>query len=148
MSRRKIKRRNKMTNNSFQNTDQFYSNFQDAFESASFTRFDDDEYSQMITYIDSHKYLSDHYVFDNSSACLKMINAAATILLKESLDEIECLSAIVLLGHSPCQQAIDALTLFSKKGHKHSHTARFALEECMTFFIVAYPKTNTSTQCM
>ncbi|MBN1653173.1 MAG: hypothetical protein JXA30_05295 [Deltaproteobacteria bacterium] len=44
--------------------------------------------------------------------------------------ETELLRAIAILGHSPCQEALHALDIFAKSGHRFASVARLALSEC------------------
>jgi hypothetical protein len=91
-----------------------------------------------IAYVRAHALLPVTYLFDGSAGAVIAVEKAAADLERFNADPITRMGAIVLLGHSPCKRAVDALSIFIERGDDFSETAECALNECLSLFVSPY----------
>ncbi len=84
-----------------------------------------------IRYLNAHQLIPYDYHFDPIRDHSR-VEVAATTLEKRDATEAEILRAIVLLGHSPCDTALETLYRWSNSDHLFASVARFALSECQS----------------
>jgi hypothetical protein len=82
-----------------------------------------------ILYLEAHQLIPNDYRFDPIRNGDQVKTAAAT-LDKPDVTTAEFLRAIVILGHSPCDQALETLERWSNTDHPYASVARVALREC------------------
>ena len=92
----------------------------------------------MIPYIKAHALLPVGYFYDGSVAAVVTVEKAANELMGARTNGVDRLRAILVLGHSPCKRAVEALSAFAKTDHALAETAGFALSECLQLFMTPY----------
>lgn len=93
---------------------------------------------ELKSYIQAHALLPPSYVFDGTVGAKLLVERAAAVVDTSTNEDEETISAIVLLGHSPCERAIQTLTTFAETAHPLAGTARFALIECIKLYTTPY----------
>jgi hypothetical protein len=83
-------------------------------------------------YIGAHDLMPQLYVFDGGPESMAEVEEASVTLALELVDEAETARAIAILGHSPCQQAIVALTRATDLPYPFGRMAHHALAECIS----------------
>ena len=128
MSRRKIQRKSSSETNP-NNPDRMYFstyNFATGQQVSTYT----DNPESAATYIQAHMLLPPDFDFDGSEECMTIVQHAATLLTKGCNDYIAELTALLILGHSPCQLALETLTRCSQSHYPLADVAELALFEC------------------
>lgn len=82
-----------------------------------------------ILYLEAHRLIPSGYRFDPIRD-LEQVKTAAATLDKPDVTTAEFLRAIVILGHSPCNEALETLERWSNTDHPYASVARVALSEC------------------
>jgi hypothetical protein len=83
-------------------------------------------------YIGAHDLMPSCFVFDGGRECLAEVEEAATTLALEHAEDHEIARAIIVLGHSPCPRAIEALTRATDLPYPFGKMAHHALSECIS----------------
>ncbi len=87
------------------------------------------EEASLRLYIDAHGLMPPNYLYDSAS-CAELVSEAIRSLLGGERGTERLLRAIAILGHSPCPEAIEALTAFGDRDHPLAEVAGHALTEC------------------
>ncbi|MCP4675151.1 MAG: hypothetical protein GY854_06525 [Deltaproteobacteria bacterium] len=88
------------------------------------------EFESLRTYIMSHELLPRDFVFDGTPQCMELVNESSKILASGCSSDKEVFRAIAILGHAPCQLAIDTLERCTRMPSPFGQVARHALQEC------------------
>jgi hypothetical protein len=80
-------------------------------------------------YMKAHGLMPPNYLYDSAS-CAELVSEAIRSLLGGERGTERLLRAIAILGHSPCPEAIEALTAFGDRDHPLAEVAGHALTEC------------------
>ncbi len=134
MSRRKIRNKKKAFRLvSPQNSTQGFEMDNPIFPNSPVVRkVNSDDFESARTYIMSHKLLPWNFVFDGSPECMELVNESSNTLTSGSSSDKEIFRAIIILGHAPCQLAIDTLNKSTKMPNPFGKVAKHALDECLS----------------
>jgi len=86
--------------------------------------------SHMQTYMEAHVLLPQDLDFGEMPHP-EHVRSAVNVLEAERSTPRRCLEAIVLLGHSPCPEALDALGRYARSGRPFAGLAPIAEAECL-----------------
>jgi len=84
----------------------------------------------LLLYFDAHRLLPPFYVFDGTERTMAVVADAMRALDRPGSDEEEVLRSLVILGHSPCPAAMEALAEWAGGDRPLADVARAALGEC------------------
>ncbi|MFO8072025.1 MAG: hypothetical protein R6V85_09145 [Polyangia bacterium] len=80
-------------------------------------------------YMKAHRLMPPNYLYDSAS-CARLVSEAIRSLWEDQRGAESLLRAIAILGHSPCPEAIEALTAFGDRDHPLAGVAAHAITEC------------------
>jgi hypothetical protein len=93
---------------------------------------------EITVYQAAHRLMPRKFLFNGSAASSLTVDKAVIDLFRNDIHYLVRLSAIVVLGHSPCKRSVDALESFISTDHPLADVAALALAECLSLFHAPY----------